>query len=125
MRRPRLLIYILLLILPLQGLSAVVQFKQPCPMEQAMERMNSHEISHEGMSAPGKHDCCEDDHGAAHSGQPCKPGQECHVAQPSISHTPALLTSNPNRPVSISLADSGYAPLALTAIWRPPLFTSL
>lgn len=125
MRRARLLIYFLLLTVPLQGLAAVVQFKQPCPMEQAMAQMEAHAQQVDVAAGKSKGDCCLDNESAASHGQSCKPGQECHTGQLSISHAVALLTLNETSSVSVRPTNQRYAPLSLNTIWRPPLLTSL
>ncbi|MDF1780594.1 MAG: hypothetical protein P1U67_04805 [Alcanivoracaceae bacterium] len=124
MRRARLLIYLLLLTVPLQGLAAVMQFKQPCPMEQTMAQMNADAPHAQAMSSTAKPDCCQDDHSAAGNNSPCKPGQQCHAGQHSIAHVSALPAVAATQSVSILLKHHRYSPLALHTIWRPPLLAS-
>ncbi len=123
MRRLRLVIYLLLLTVPLQGLAAVVQFKQPCPMEHAMAQTDTDMPHAHTLSSAAKPDCCQDDHSATGTTSPCKPGMECHAGQLSITHVGTLPTQPLAQPDVLVPMELSYTPLALHAIWRPPLPT--
>ena len=107
-----LLVMMLILTLPLNGMAGVASSTEPCPMEtMGMETMA-------GM----EHDCCQDpdqDKSNQHASNACKIGQECRTAsalQVSLLE-PALTFSTP-RP-----ADTYAVSLVTRAPpdhWRPP-----
>lgn len=90
-----------------------------------MGQMDSSAPQSDVEAAKFKGGCCVDGESASNHNEPCKPGQECHTGQLSISHVAALLMLNETSSVSVSLTDQHYTPLAMGTIWRPPLPTSL
>ena len=110
----------LLIAVPMQGMAVAVQIKQPCPMESMMTQPDMSD-AHGVEPVTRKGDCCLDDEAAALSGQSCKPGQECHAGQFSIMNTVPVVSVHAASHAPSYFPDPAYAPLALTAIWRPPL----
>ena len=113
-----LLICLLILTIPIQGMTAVGQLEQPCPMDQAMAAMDKGDEPAGHVALP-RGDCCQDE--AAVSGQLCKPGQECHISQLSVSGRPIIVGFLDGAPTAVPPMIMSYTPLALNTIWRPPL----
>lgn len=110
MPRVRLLLTLLLiLVIPVQGMTAVVLLEQPCPMD--------HQDMEHGAKAP----CCEDADSSMAKASGCKPGQECHISPMSVNGD-ALSAAHgaPDAPRFIVLK-AALPPVLLSAIWRPPL----
>ncbi len=109
MPKVRLLLTLLLIfVIPVQGMTAVVLLKQPCPME------------HQDMESSTKGPCCQDDDSIAN--QPdCKPGQECHISQMSVNGAPLTATHDSPDAAPIPLVKADIPPRLLSSIWRPPL----
>ncbi|NDZ07177.1 hypothetical protein [Pseudomonas aeruginosa] len=108
-RRLHLLLLLLLsLTLPLNGVAGVLAFSEPCPMEQ-------HGISMEDMQAS----CCEDHQQQMSSGKVCKTGQECKsssMLQVSVIKTPLLFS----RSVVITPTHDFLPTASPSGVWRPP-----
>jgi hypothetical protein len=105
---------------PVQGMTVIVQTRQPCPMEMMSNAADGADM-HDMKAEVIKRDCCLDDEAAARSGQLCKPGQKCHAGQFSVMCSAPAITFHAVNPRPSYLPDPVYSPLALTAIWRPPL----
>lgn len=107
-RHLRLLLLLLLsLTLPLNGVAGVLAFTEPCPME-------LHGLSMDGM----QDSCCEDQQQLSTS-KTCKSGQECKTGctlQVSVIK-PSVVPSSQTVP-SYSL---DFVPSATPfGVWRPP-----
>lgn len=108
MSKTRILLTLLLtLVIPVQGMTAIVPLKQPCPME--------HQDIERGTKGP----YCQDDNKASQSN--CKPGQECHISQMSVNgdSLPATHDSPDSSPFLLVKVD--IPPRLLSSIWRPPM----
>lgn len=106
----RLLILLLCLLLPWQGLALAHAPEPPCPMAQTQAADDEHGAGH---------DCCADDEGSD-AGRRCKPGQECsggsHMlparALPPLFAQPAESAAG----ASLEIRDL-FRP---DGVWRPP-----
>lgn len=66
-------------------------------------------------------DCCEDDATMSRTGQACKPGQNCQASQFSIPLSIPVADAQSLAPAPRQAPAPPWSPLALNAIWRPPL----
>ncbi len=108
------LILLICLTLPLQGLALAQASEPPCPMAQA------HHGDAGDSGDAGDADCCNDAGDLAATGKACKSGQECSASSYSL---PAKLLVCAPRGVSGRVA--AVPPLLLPAfapadVWRPP-----
>lgn len=110
------LLCVLSLTIPLQGIAGVPMAASPCPMEQEMMAMSA-DMGHE---AAMEQDCCNDADTFAKTGKMCKTGQDCQVlsqfpafARPSFP----LLTADIPHYSSIVLSVRSFD---ASSVWRPP-----
>ncbi|MCB1838399.1 MAG: hypothetical protein KDH99_12355 [Alcanivoracaceae bacterium] len=114
-----LLVCLLLVSLPLQAITPKETIRTPCPMAQAMGGM-AMDAGHDEMSQQIP-DCCEDDDTLTRTGHACKTGQSCQVTQTSIPLDLSITDTFAAAPAQRQAPPPDWSPLALNAIWRPPL----
>lgn len=108
-----LLLFLLCLAIPFQGVAAAYAVKTPCPMEQMGATM--------AMDAGDtEYDCCNDPVTFAKTGQMCKVGQECPTGGFGMLVAVVLTASPPLQALSLSFPPPYYPPANLASIWRPP-----
>jgi hypothetical protein len=108
-----LLILLLCLTIPFQGVAASHAFKAPCPMEQMGHAMAMDDGDLD-------RDCCNDPVTAAKTGQLCKVGQECPTGGIGILVRAALAESPGISSLTISFPPTLSPSPNLSSIWRPP-----
>jgi len=114
-----LLVCLLLVSLPLQAMTPKETNRAPCPMAHAMGSM-AMDADH-GTMPQQTPDCCEDAETLARTGQLCKPGQDCQASQLSIPLQQPVTGPHAVAPPAQQAPPPIWSPLALNAIWRPPL----
>lgn len=109
-RLPRVLLLLLCLVLPLNGLASLAVAATPCPMQSS------------GMDAHAAHnDCCPEQGSLAeHAKQPCKNAQQCQTGSPLL-----LSVNNANAPTARSNPQHvnrlEFLPVQRPGgVWRPP-----
>jgi hypothetical protein len=107
-RRLHLLLLLLSLTLPINGMAGLIVLSPPCPMEQ------------QGMSMEDMHaSCCEDQQQQMSGGKVCKTGHECKsssMLQVSVIKTLVL----PAHPTVMSFASDFLPTMSPSGVWRPP-----
>lgn len=109
------LVLLLCLVIPLQGVAAVVMAATACPMVKQMAKERS--VSHE-------HDCCDEAEPVtnANGGKVCKVGHECPCGG---QYVPVSLTLQSFAPVvnvkHLSQLDSPLFSFPPASVWRPPI----
>ncbi|HMP11628.1 hypothetical protein, partial [Hydrogenophaga sp.] len=103
----RLLVLVLYLLLPLQGLAAWQVPVPPCPMQGMMAMADEVDGMAESL-AEAMDDCCNDMATFESTGQPCKSIQSCVVPAVGLPSFPSLVaqtpvTQDPQAPVWRSL----------------------
>ncbi|HBP6529874.1 hypothetical protein [Pseudomonas aeruginosa] len=107
-RHLHLLLLLLSLTLPVNGVAGLLALSQACPMER--QDMSVHDI---------QASCCENQAEQPTNGKVCKTGQECKsngMLQVSVTRTPALF----NQALATPSAQDFPPPTALSGFWRPP-----
>lgn len=110
------LLYLLCLAIPLQGIAGIAVAEPPCPMEQA--------TSGDAMSASNMpsvmQDCCNDADTSAKTDKACKPGQQC---QSSGQYSALALNNHSTAPVQavrIACVVFSVHSVDSSSLWRPP-----
>lgn len=112
----RLVFLLVCLGLALQGGAVFAVPKAPCPMEAAMQAMQS-----AGTADPAElPECCTDAQTFAQTGQSCKAGSDCN-APTAISPPVAASDAGAVLPAPVPLTRAAAALAAPSATpWRPP-----
>lgn len=114
-----LLACLLLVSLPLQAMTPKETNRAPCPMAHAMGDM-AMDVDHGDLPQQAP-DCCEDDATMSRTGQACKPGQNCQASQFSIPLDAPVAEAHALATAPRQAPPPTWSPLAVNAIWRPPL----
>ncbi|MGQ7957070.1 hypothetical protein ACUTAF_05005 [Pseudomonas sp. SP16.1] len=107
-RRLHLLLLLLSLTLPVNGVAGLLALSQPCPMGWQDMSMNDMPAS-----------CCEDQAQQLAKGKVCKTSQECKsngMLQISVIRTPVLF----NQALATPSAQDFPPTTSLSGVWRPP-----
>ena len=115
----RLLVLVLCLLLPLQGIAAWQVPASPCPMQDMIATAEAAGETAD-TSAEALDDCCNDLATFERTGQPCKSVQSCAApaaGMPAFLSLVALTpdTQDPQAPTWRSLP-----PGSTSRLWRPP-----
>lgn len=120
MRKFRLVLLMLLcLAVPLQGIAGIHMLSAPCPMEQS-DSMGPMQMADMEPQAMADHDCCNDAQTATKTGKMCKTSQDCPVSTlypanfgSSLSLSAGPVTQYPSLVLSVRTFDP-------SSVWRPP-----
>lgn len=110
-----LLLLILCLVLPLQGVAAVVAFEPRCPM--AMPACADAEAVSDDAAT---RDCCNDADTVAKTGKLCKTGQECSSGAQCLLLPPVAHAVAPVAAERFALLSPFIPSLFPAGLWRPP-----
>lgn len=116
-----LLLFMLCLTTPLQGIAIAPMDKPPCPMSEAAMAMEHAPSNDARVDEPSDFECCNDEATFALTGERCKSGQSC-ASGVGVS----MLSKFDLSPLTVKAQDDFIFPLPLTyrfnlaSIWRPP-----
>lgn len=112
-----LLLFVLCIVLPVQGIAAITTFEVSCPMSLTMADDAADSMPDASVSA----DCCNDAATFAKTGKACKSGQECqsgfqYTLFPAFSKSYMAFAAE-RIPHVETIVLASFA----TNVWRPPV----
>lgn len=115
----RLLVLVLCLLLPVQGIAAWQVPASPCPMQGMMTVVEDADEMAESL-AEAMEDCCNDMATFELTGQPCKSVQSCVSPAAGLPSFPTLMAQTPVTQDPQAPAWRSLPPGATSRLWRPP-----
>ena len=115
----RLIVLVLCLLLPLQGLAAWHVQPSPCPMQGMMAMQDEAGATAEAL-AEAMDDCCNDMATFERTGQACKVVQSCVAPAAGLPCLPSLVVQTPATRDPPAPAWRSLPAGATTRLWRPP-----